>query len=207
MIDELRSYKIVPGGLADYLKTAEEVAIPFRGDNYGKLLGFWFGEIGAVNNVFNLWQHQDLNTREALRADLQKQEVWRAKYLPHAHPLMQRQFVRLMTPAVPFCAPVERGNVYEVRFIRTKTGKAQEFVSRFKTGLPADYQAATVGLWTTLAGHLNEVVHISACRDVAARLRRSLQHPEWQQFLAKHGSLVEEIESSLMIPANHSPLQ
>ena len=207
MIDELRSYKIVPGGLADYLKFAEEIAIPFRGDDYGKLLGFWFGEVGAVNSVFNLWQHKDLNTRQALRAKLQEQEVWRAQYLPHAHPLMRQQFVRLMTAVVPFCAPAERGNVYEVRIIRTRTGKAQEVASRFGTGLTADDQAATVGLWTTIAGHLNEVVHISACRDVAARLTRSLQQPEWRHFLGEHGSLVEEIESSLMIPANHSPVQ
>lgn len=120
---------------------------------------------------------------------------------------MRQQFVRLMTPVVPFCARVERGNIYEVRFIRTRTGNAQEFASQFGTGLTADDRAATVGVWTTIARHLNEVVHISACRDVAARLKRSLQFAEWQHFLENHGSLIEEIESSLMIPANHSPVQ
>ena len=67
MIDELRIYRLVPGGLADYLKHAGEVAMRLRGDDYGKLLGFWYAEIGAVNCAFNLWQHQDLNSRQALQ--------------------------------------------------------------------------------------------------------------------------------------------
>lgn len=53
MIDELRIYRLVPGGLADYLRLSGEVAIPFRGDKFGELLEFWFAEIGAVNTVFN----------------------------------------------------------------------------------------------------------------------------------------------------------
>jgi hypothetical protein len=52
--------------------------VPFRGDRYGKLLGFWSCEIGAVNCVFNLWEHESVATREALRIELQKQDVWPA---------------------------------------------------------------------------------------------------------------------------------
>lgn len=207
MIDELRIYRLVPGGLADYLRFSGEVAIPFRGTKFGELLGFWYAEIGAVNTVFNLWRHQDLNTRQALRAELAKSEVWRTQYQPKIQPLMQHQVIRLMTPVIPLATRPEGGNTYEVRFIRTKTGKAQELASRLQSDLPAEFQKETIGIWTTLAGEVNEVVHISAYRDVRARLKRSLEHPDWRHFLKEHGPLVEEIDSSLMLPAGHSPLQ
>ena len=105
MIDELRFYRIAPGSLADYLDLAGKVAIPLRGDRYGKLLGFWHAEIGAANCVYNLWQHTDLNSRERLRAKLQQQDVRRNDYLPHSQPLMREQLVRLMKPVIPLGDP------------------------------------------------------------------------------------------------------
>ncbi|MGZ5089734.1 MAG: NIPSNAP family protein [Burkholderiales bacterium] len=95
MLHELRFYEIVAGRIADYINHAGEVAVPFRGDRYGKLLGFWSCEIGAVNCVFNLWEHESIATREALRIELQKEDVWRNQYLPHSQPLMRRQFSAL----------------------------------------------------------------------------------------------------------------
>jgi len=205
VIDELRIYRLAPGALAEYLRLAEDVAVPIRGDNYGRLLGFWYGEIGAFNSVFNLWQHDDLNTRQALRAELEKLDAWRTDYLPLVRPLMQQQVIRLMTAVIPLRPPADEGNTYEVRIIRCKAGRAPEFAAELAAGPDDSFNAQTVGLWTTFAGHLNEVVHISAYRDVHERLRRSLRHPHWQRFMSGPGALVEEIESSLAIPAKHSP--
>ena len=41
MLHELRFYEIAAGRVADYINHAGAVAVPFRGDRYGKLLGFW----------------------------------------------------------------------------------------------------------------------------------------------------------------------
>lgn len=207
MIDELRIYRLVPGGLADYLKHAGEVAMRLRGDDYGKLLGFWYGEIGAVNCAFNLWQHQDLNTRQALREGLETKSEWRTQYLSLVQPLMQQTVIRLMTAVSSVSAPAGSGNTYELRIIRTKAGKAHELATRLKNDLPQELQASTVGIWTTFAGTLNEVVHLTAYRDVRQRLQRPLQHADWQNFMKQHGPLAEEIDSSLLIPVKFSPLQ
>ena len=207
MIDELRIYRLVPGGLADYLKHAGEVAMRLRGDDYGKLLGFWYAEIGAVNCAFNLWQHQDLNSRQALRAGLETKSEWHTQYLSLVQPLMQQTVIRLMTAVSSVSAPARAGNTYELRIIRTKAGRANELAARLKDDLPLEMQAATVGIWTTFAGTLNEVVHLTAYRDVRQRLERSLQHADWQRFMKQHGPLAEEIDSSLLIPAKFSPLQ
>src|SRR5215218_5544590 len=112
MLHELRFYEIKAGRIADYVSHAGKVAVPFRGDRYGKLLGFWTCEIGAMSCAFNLWEHESVTTREALRAELQKQDAWRNEYLAHSQPLMRRQLSRLLQPVGPLTPPLGEGHVY-----------------------------------------------------------------------------------------------
>ena len=67
-----------------------------------------------------------------------------------------------------------------------------------------------VGLWSTEAGQPNEVCHIWAYPSFEARLEirgKVAADPDWQAFLAKGAGLTEEMHSTLMLPAPHSPLQ
>ena len=204
MLHELRFYEIAAGRLDDYINHAGTVAVPFRGDDYGRLLGFWGCEIGAVNCVFNLWEHETVATRETLRAKLQTQDVWRNEYLPHAQPLMRRQVSRLLTPLADPKPPAAPGNLYHLRIFRTRAGKTQAFASLLQHDLPAPLQSVAVATWTGNSGDVNEVVHLSACAD-ALSPAQILQTPAWRAFLKQHGALVEDIESSLMTPAAFSP--
>jgi hypothetical protein len=201
MIDELRIYTLRAGAMPAYLKLAEEVAVPIRGDRHGRLLGFWAGEIGAANSVFNLWQHDDLNRRQEVRAELERLEAWRRDYLAAVRPLMQQQVIRFLQAVVPAAPPAIIGNLYEVRLVRTRVGEAQAVAARLADHHPS--VGVTVGVWTTLAGQLNEVVQILAYADPAARLGRSLHRPD-EPLL---GPDVEAIESSLVLPAAHSPMR
>jgi hypothetical protein len=204
MLHELRFYEIAAGRVDDYINHAGTVAVPFRGDDYGKLLGFWACEIGAVNCVFNLWEHETVATRETLRAKLQKQDVWRNEYLPHSQPLMRRQVSRLLTPLADPKPPAAPGNLYDLRIFRTRAGKTQAFASLLQHELPAPLQAAAVATWTGNSGDVNEVVHLSACAESLSPAQ-ILQTPAWRAFLKQHGALVEDIQSSLMTPAKFSP--
>jgi hypothetical protein len=204
MLHELRFYEIAAGRLDDYINHAGTVAVPFRGDDYGKLLGFWACEIGAVNCVFNLWEHETVATRETLRAKLQTQDVWRNEYLPHSQPLMRRQVSRLLTPLANPQPPAAPGNLYHLRIFRTRAGKTQAFAALLQRELPAPLQAAAVATWTGNSGDVNEVVHLSAYPE-AWSPAQILQTPAWRAFLRQHGALVEDIESSLMTPTAFSP--
>ncbi len=204
MLHELRFYEIAAGRLDDYVNHAGAVAVPFRGDRYGKLLGFWFCEAGAVNCAFNLWEHESVATREALRAELQKQDAWRNEYLHHSQPLMRRQFSRLLTPCAAVKAPSGAANAYHLRIFRTRAGKTQELASLLQTALPADLRENVVGTWTGNSGEVNEVVHLSA-HPQTEPLARILQTSSWHAFLKEHGGYVDEIKSSLMMPADFSP--
>jgi hypothetical protein len=204
MLHELRFYEIAAGKLADYVNHAGEVAVPFRGDRYGKLLGFWSCEIGAVNGVFNLWEHESVATREALRAELQKEAVWRNDYLPHSQPLMRRQFSRLLQPLAAVRPPAAPGNLYQIRIFRTRAGETQALAGAVQNELPASLSANAIGCWTGNSGDVNEVIFLSA-HPQTADVASVMQSADWHAFLKSHGALIEDIQSSLMLPTSFSP--
>ena len=65
-------------------------------------------------------------------------------------------------------------------------------------------------MWTTEAPQINEVLHIWAYSDLNARAKArgdAMKDPGWQEFLKASGGLLEEMHSTIMIPAPHSPLK
>lgn len=200
MVDELRIYTLRPGAMARYLKLAETVAVPVRGDRYGVLLGFWAGEVGGANCVFNLWRHEDLETRRRLRLELEALPAWREQYLAEVRPLMLRQMVRFMDAVLPLSVPASPVGLYEFRMLRTRAGEANNLAKAI-AGRP---EPGTLGVWTTSAGPINEVVHLLGHADAAARFSRSLHEPDG--VLAREAGRIEEVESSLALAAPHSPL-
>ena len=206
MIEELRMYRVRSGGLAEYLRLAAEVQMPIRGDRHGQLLGFWHAEVGAANSVLNLWRHEGLDRRQELRDQLGAIKAWQTDYLAKVWPLMEEQVIRLMEPIIAFRAPAGT-HVYEVRFIRTKVGQARALANALLEDAPDAFRESTASLSLTMAGHLNEVVHIGAHDNLNQRAHLSLAHPQWQGFFDRHGDKVAEIKSSLLLPAAHSPAQ
>ena len=70
MVYELRCYTLVPGKMPEYLKAAETIGRPARGNNYGVNHGYWTAEFGALNQIWHLWKYDSLNDRERLRGEL-----------------------------------------------------------------------------------------------------------------------------------------
>jgi hypothetical protein len=201
MVDELRIYTLRPGAMARYMELAEKVAVPVRGDRFGVLLGFWAGEVGAANSVFNLWRYEDLETRRRLRLELEALPAWREQYLAGVRPLMLRQVVRFLGPVLPLSPPPAPAGVYEIRMLRSRAGEAGALAQ----AIAAAPEQGTLGIWTTSAGPINEVVQLLAHADARARFAASLHGAD--SVLAREAARIEEVESSLMLAAPHSPLK
>ncbi len=211
MIFELRIYTLWPGKVPEFLKLADERAVKIRGDDYGKMEGYWFTEIGPLNQIFHLWSYDNLNTRQELRAKLGQNEAWRQEYASQVQPLIRQQHIRLMHPVLPFKPPGGSGNVYEYRNYRLKVGKAVEWLGHFKDIMPTrEKYSPNVGVWHTEAGEPNEISHLWVYPDFATRMEKRgqvQQDPAWHEFLAKAGGNLEEMNSTLLIPAPFSPIQ
>jgi NIPSNAP len=211
MIYELRTYTLVPGKQAEYLKLSGEVGRKTRGDKYGKLEGFWTTEFGTLNQVVHLWAYPDLNERERLRSELSKNEEWTRGYVPQIRSLLVAQENKILSAQLPLKPPVSDGNLYELRMYRTPVSKADEWLGHFKAIMPVrEKYSKNVGLWRTEMGQLNEVVHLWAYQDLNERVAvrgKAMQDPEWQAFLAKGYPLLVEMRSIILNPAAHSPMR
>ena len=64
MIYEMRTYQLAFGGLPEYLEVAESMIIPAVAEFGLKPSGFWYTEIGQLNEVVHLWAYEDLNERQ-----------------------------------------------------------------------------------------------------------------------------------------------
>jgi hypothetical protein len=212
MIYELRTYTIKPGGLGDMVKASATVSHEIRGNDYGKLEGYWSSEIGALNQVMHLWSYPDYNERARLRGELGKNPRWVGEYLPLIRPLIVRQDIRLLNAVRAPVAPASTGNIYELRNYRAKPlGAVKQWLDAFTAALPArEKYSKIVGLWQTEAGQPNEVCHIWAYPSLNARAEArgaAVKDPAWQEFLGKGSALLDEMHSTIMLPAPHSPLK
>jgi hypothetical protein len=212
MIYELRTYTLKQGSVPEVVKNAGTVARAIRGDKYGKLEGYWISEIGPLNQVLHLWSFADLNERARLRGELAKDARWTNEYLPLMRPNLVRQDIRLLNRVVGPVAPASTGNVYELRAYRAKPlGAMKQWLELFTKALEVrEKYSKIVGLWTTEAGQPNEVCHIWAYPDLNARAAvraASSKDPGWQEFLKSSTGLLEEMHSTVMLPAPHSPLK
>ena len=211
MIYELRTYTFQPGKLPEYLKLNAEVGRKIRGDNYGKFEGGWTTEFGVLNQYVHLWSYADLNERERLRKELAKNEAWARDYVAHIRPLMLAQQNKLLSLVTEFKAPPTTGNVYELRWYRTHPGRIGEWLSAAKAVLPTRSKYShNVAYWQTEVSQLNEGVHLWAYKDLndrAAVRAKVMQDPEWQAFLGKAIPLLQQQESTVLLPTGPSPLK
>ena len=70
MLHELRIYTFRAGQAPVAAKNSGEKARDIRGDDYGKLEGYWLPEIGPLNQVAHLWSYDDFAHREERRKAL-----------------------------------------------------------------------------------------------------------------------------------------
>lgn len=211
MIYELRTYTLKQGTLPEVLKAASTLSVDIRGDNYGKLEGYWSTEIGPLNQVVHLWSYSDLTERARLRAELAKNPRWNSEYIALTRPHIIRQDIRFMNGVRGPVMPASGPNVYEMRNYRTRPGAVGQWVQNFTKALEhREKYSKIVGLWTTEAPQVNEVLHIWAYPDLNARAKArgdAMKDPGWQEFLKATAGLLDEMHSTILLPAPHSPLK
>ena len=205
MIYELENLHRRQGTLPDVVKAASTVSRDIRGDNFGKLEGYWNTDIGPLNQVMHLWSYTDLNERARLRAELAKNPRWSGEYLPLTRPHVIRQDIRLLNAVVAPVAPARAPNVYEFRNYRTKPGAVRQWADLMSKVLPArEKYSKIVGLWITEAPQVNEACHIWAYNDLNHRAQvraEAVKDPAFAAFLKEAAPLLEEMHSTIMIPA------
>ncbi|MCB1744839.1 MAG: NIPSNAP family protein [Gammaproteobacteria bacterium] len=211
MLYELRTYTLRAGSQPIVAKNSGEVGRDIRGDNYGRLEGYWMTEIGPLNQVMHLWSYESFDERIRLRTELGKNRRWREEYLPLIRPHLLRQDIRLLECVRPLQSVSDTGNIYEYRNYRTQPGKAREWANLITEAMPVrERHSKNIGVFITEAGQPNEVSHLWVYKDLNDRMQcraAANADPDWRAFLKQSGPMLDEMHSTILVPAAHSPLR
>ena len=99
---EMRTYTLKPGTVKQYIKYFEEIGRPII-TKYLKLVGFWYTELGTLNQLVSIWEYESLDERTEKRKALYQDEEWNNKFIPLAFPLVteQKNQIMLALPSSP----------------------------------------------------------------------------------------------------------
>ena len=100
MFYEIRTYRIRTGAVPAYLKLVEEEGIALQKRYLGQLIGYFFSEVGPLNQIVHIWAFADLADRERRRAALWADPDWQA-FIPKIQALIETMENKILKGA-PF---------------------------------------------------------------------------------------------------------
>ncbi|HEY8370683.1 MAG TPA: NIPSNAP family protein [Thermodesulfobacteriota bacterium] len=210
MIYELREYAVRPGKLAEMIELSGEVGRRIRGDDYGKLEGYWTTEFGPLNRLISFWSFPSLDERARLRQALGEHERWNREFIARLLPNLLARDTRILSPVLPLKPPATRGHVYEMRRYVAHVGKSSEWLRLFTEVMPTrERYSPNAGVFRCEIGDLDEIVHFWPYRDLnhRAEVRAAVaQDPAWRAFLAEASPLLVHAEAVVLVPTPFSPM-
>ena len=97
MIVEMRTYKIRPGELQNFIKIYDEEIRERHTKILGNQIGFFYTEIGDINEVVHLYGYESYEDRQARRITLSKQPEF-ISYLNKVKNIIIEMQNKLMIP-------------------------------------------------------------------------------------------------------------
>jgi len=97
MIIEMRTYKIKPGELQNFIRIYNEEIRDIHVKILGNQIGFFYTEVGNVNEVIHLYGYDSFEDRQVRRMSLSKQPEFLA-YLDKVKNIILDMQNKLMIP-------------------------------------------------------------------------------------------------------------
>ncbi len=105
MIYDVRIYDLKPGNVDAYMAAVREVGLPVRQSHDVKLAGWYYTEIGTLNQVIHIWAYQDIEDLERKMEAVRSDPRWVNEYVPRVQPLIANQRNQIMHGADFFPGP------------------------------------------------------------------------------------------------------
>lgn len=106
MIVEERVYTVQMGKLNAFLAFYAEHGMAAQLRHLGRMYGYFYTEVGKLNQMTHLWAYRDLAERAARRARLDTHPAWLA-YRGEAGEYLVDQITRILKPVPIFAALLE----------------------------------------------------------------------------------------------------
>ncbi|MFB5661334.1 NIPSNAP family protein [Alteribacillus sp. HJP-4] len=98
MYYEMRTYTIKVGHMKQYLDHFEKFGLPVI-SKYARLVGWWYTDIGELNQVIHIWEYESLDDRKQKREALYEDAEWVNDFIPKAFPMLEKQESKIMYAA------------------------------------------------------------------------------------------------------------
>lgn len=205
MIYEIRTYDLKPRSLPEFLKRNEEKLQQGR-LNYSQLFGFWYTDIGPLNQVVHIWPYEDLKQRSDIRAKAVAEGIWP----PDTGEFILNMQSDIFLPAPFMQPPAERsiGPIFEMRSYKYKPGEIPSVIEQWSKHIAVREQhSPLVGAWYSELGGLNKWVHMWAYKSFEERQRIRAETREKGIWPPPGGGAPIKMENKILLPASFSPLQ
>ncbi len=211
MLYELRTYRARPDRFSRLVALASGVGVKIAA-KYAKLAGHWTTEMEGVNEIVQLWQYEDFADRTRAAEALARDKGWQRRYMVPRAPLIERVRSMVLVPADvwPYTPPSGE-NIYELRNYRLHPGKTREWLDVWRRGMSVRQEySKPVGIWYSELGELNRIVHLWPYKSLAHRYEvrtNALGEELWRETVATLATLMQAMESTILLPTAASPLK
>ncbi|PKB59210.1 MAG: NIPSNAP family protein [SAR202 cluster bacterium Casp-Chloro-G2] len=96
MVFDYRQYTFKPGSIPTYMAAVEEVGVPVRKRHGVKLAGWYYSELGDLNQVAHIWAYNDLKHLKEAKDAVASDPEWTGSYVPRVSGLLVAQNTYLM---------------------------------------------------------------------------------------------------------------
>ena len=204
MIHEIRTYDIKPRSSEQFGENTKSKLD--RRLAYSSLGGFWYSEIGPLNQVVHIWPYNDANHRSQVRGDAVTDGIWP----PDNSDLILNMQSDIMVPAV-FMKPLEARNIgpiYEMRIYTYRPGDIDAVLEAWaRAREEREKYSPLVGCWSSDVGALNRFVHMWAYTSFAERTRVRTETRAAGIWPPQSGVVPLAQENKILLPYDFSPLQ
>ena len=207
MIYEFRTYNLKARVLADYHKRfAEKIG---RRQEFSRLGGHWYTEIGPLNQMVAIWPYDSLEQRAEVRARVESVgdgSVWP----PDTGDLITSMTSEIFVPA-PFMRPLREatlGPIYELRLYTIQVENMPRVLERWAERIPAREQLSPlVGCWYKESGGPDNFAHMWAYSSFEERLRIRAEAQSEGIWPPGGYPAPDRQETKILLPASFSPMQ
>ena len=204
MIYEIRTYRIVPGTLAQVEQRFGE-AYEYR-KKYSQLTAFLHTEVGPLNEIVHIWGYEDLAERARIRAEAAKDSNWPPKIAEFV--TAQRAEIVNALPFVPKVSG-KVGPVFELRYYTLRPGKLPEMLKGWEEKLPGRLKFSPLVLAGPVEfGKANGFIHIWAYSSMDQRMQvrdEARKAGAWPPPSSPDRLLTQD--NKILLPSDFSPLQ
>lgn len=204
MIYELRTYTLKTGALETVNKMfAERLEHRVK---YSPLAGYWYTDIGPLNQIIHIWPYKDLAERAKIRESFAKDPNWPPPILEHIVTMESDVIVPFHTHDE--LKPAKLGPIYEMRYYNLVPGTVPKVKEMWTAMLPERVKMTPCLLaGVTEFGELNKLIHIwpyASLEQRSAMRKKAVDTGVWPP---KTGPMFQVMHNKVMLPAPFSPLQ